>query len=256
MTERDSSEGNVAKPNLFIVGSMKCGTTALYRFLTRHSKISGSKQKEVHYFTMHKALGPDWYLSNFEPTDETKYVLDASPTYFDLADDPELPRRIFEYNPDSRIIILVRDPLSRSISHFHHLRTVNKIAELQDLTFTQFIRREWPTNLDLRILEQNLSYVLGFSFYFKKIKNFSAAFGKDNVFLIENERLQTDGPLVVNELLHRLGLEHLPDSILSQKVFVGAEKLSEDTVENSELFRLQYGDDYKETLSTTLATRL
>ena len=40
---------NHKKPNLFIVGSPKCGTTSLYHYLKEHPQICMSKEKELNY---------------------------------------------------------------------------------------------------------------------------------------------------------------------------------------------------------------
>ena len=52
-----------ALPNLIIIGAMKCGTTALHRYLGRHPSIGMSKEKELNFFssTQRWRLGVDWY---------------------------------------------------------------------------------------------------------------------------------------------------------------------------------------------------
>jgi len=59
-------------PNLFIVGSMKCGTTILHDFLTECPEIIGARgketRKEVHYFSLHEDKGTTWYLDHFLDT--------------------------------------------------------------------------------------------------------------------------------------------------------------------------------------------
>ena len=41
---------NLIKPNLFVIGGMRCGTTALCQILGNHNEILMSKQKEPNYF--------------------------------------------------------------------------------------------------------------------------------------------------------------------------------------------------------------
>ncbi len=244
------------RPNLFIVGSMKCGTTALFQFLRRHPEISGANPKEIHYFTLNQSKGEEWYLSHFELDSGKRYFLEASPTYLDTASDTTIPKRIQSFNEDARIVALVRDPLSRSISHFHHLRTVNKIPDLQGMTFSDFIRRRWPKDSDYALLERNLSYVIGFSYFSRKIENYVDVFGSDRVFLIENEKMDSDGPDTINALLRKLDLEPLPEALLNQKIYVGVKKESDDVSLNSEIFSELYGSDYRDTLNATRATRI
>ena len=119
LRETPSMAGVAAIPNLFIVGAMKCGTTSLHNYLDQHPSISMSSVKEPNIFT-----GPDWQeeLSRYEllvdgeapvrgesTTDYTKYPLF-----------PEVPARIAEVAPHTKLVYLVRDPLNRCISHWLH----------------------------------------------------------------------------------------------------------------------------------------
>jgi hypothetical protein len=244
------------KPNLFIVGSMKCGTTALYNFLTRHPKISGSTPKEPHYFTLNQNRGEAWYRSLFKRDPEAEFLLEASPTYFDTAWKEDVPRRIQRFNPEAKIIIMIRDPLMRAISHFYHLRTRNCIAELQNISFTQFIRGEWPSGSNIAALEKHLSCVKKFSLYEKKIENYVNVFGASNVYLIENEIMLADGGKVVNDLLRRLDLQNLPESVLTKQITVGAPKQPEDESNNRLQFNESHARDYDRARYHTAATRL
>lgn len=245
------------KPNLFIVGSMKCGTTALYDFLTKHPAISGSTPKELHYFTLNKNKDETWYLSHFENSPEAQYILEASPSYFDIAWKEDIPRSIHNFNPEAKIIIMIRDPLMRAISHFYHLRTRGKRAELQDISFTDLVRKNWPTKAKAAALEEYRERIMKFSLYEKKIVNYVNVFGVDNVFLIENEAMMENGEKVVNDLLARLSLHSLPASLLSRKnIMVGAPKKPEDASNNQHDFEKSHGHDYEQARHVTPATRI
>ena len=56
------------KPNLFIIGAMKSGTTSLHEYLATHPEIAMSREKEPGYFVEELSLGKGeaWYLSLFE----------------------------------------------------------------------------------------------------------------------------------------------------------------------------------------------
>jgi hypothetical protein len=78
-------------------------------------------------------------------------------------------------------------------SHFYHYRSPNCIAEHQNISFTQFIRGDWPSGSNMVAVEKHLSSVKKFSLYEKKIENYVNVFGGSNVYLIENETLLADG---------------------------------------------------------------
>ncbi|RLA93238.1 MAG: hypothetical protein DRG83_21265, partial [Deltaproteobacteria bacterium] len=52
----------IKKPNLFVVGAMKAGTTSLYYLLKQHPQIYMSPVKEPHFFSK------DILLSSYDPT--------------------------------------------------------------------------------------------------------------------------------------------------------------------------------------------
>ena len=136
------------KTNLFIVGTIKAATTSLYHYLKRSESIYLPKIKELHYFSDVKSLADD--KEEFNPSvkqhsrviktlneynslfpfesENYAYYADCSPTYLS---DCNAPKKIFEYNPDAKIVIILRHPVDRLISHY--LMNVNRGAEERDL---------------------------------------------------------------------------------------------------------------------------
>jgi hypothetical protein len=106
-------------PDFLILGAQKAGTTALYAYLRRHPKITGPSWKEVSYFDRHYARGSDWYRGNFPNLLRTRGELvgEASPSYLFH---PLAPQRVKELVPDARLVVLVRNPIDRALSHYHH----------------------------------------------------------------------------------------------------------------------------------------
>src|SRR6266498_2750548 len=99
-----------AKPNFFIVGAPKCGTTALYEYLRRHPHIFMPKLKEPHFFALdlgHPMVKTEvHYASLFaDSTKEHMRVGEASVYYLYSA--VALPA-IHAFNPDAKIIAMVR----------------------------------------------------------------------------------------------------------------------------------------------------
>ena len=103
------------KPNLFIIGAPKCGTTSIYSFLKQHPEIYMPDFKEPHYFgsDLNKKKGvyidtEEEYLSLFIESKNEIFIGEASTYYLysNLA-----PMEIFKFNPDSKIIIALRNPI-------------------------------------------------------------------------------------------------------------------------------------------------
>lgn len=104
----------VNKPDFFIVGAPKCGTTALYSYLSRHPDIGMSKVKEPQFFASdtlgHQRLSAtlEQYLSNFDRAAGKSRIGEASTGYLASR---RAPREIHDFNPSAQIIVMLRNPI-------------------------------------------------------------------------------------------------------------------------------------------------
>ena len=115
-------ETNTSIPNFFLVGAPKCGTTSLSLYLRKHPDIYISKPKEPHFFSDDINNGGvkdlSIYLDCFNDAKVgCKTIGDASTLY--LFSKTAI-RNILEFNPDSRFIVMLRNPLEIAFS-FHQL---------------------------------------------------------------------------------------------------------------------------------------
>jgi hypothetical protein len=114
-------------PQFLIIGAQKGGTSSLYNYLTAHPAVVRAATKEIHYFDINHHRGPGWYRGHF-PTRRRMAQLDrrlgvpamtgeASPYYLFH---PRVPERVRALLPDARLIVLLRDPVERAVSHHNH----------------------------------------------------------------------------------------------------------------------------------------
>ncbi len=120
--QQPESEGNRSIPHFLIIGVQKGGTTSLYEYLQQHPQIQPALTKEVHFFDLNFEKGWEWYrqqlgVNNPEFDGDTLVTGEASPYY---VFHPLVPARVFERVPNVKLIILLRDPVARSLSHYHH----------------------------------------------------------------------------------------------------------------------------------------
>ena len=117
------------RPDFFIVGFPKCGTTSLYEYLKGHPDIFMPPAKEPRYFggpdpsgpTTHDLVYPDdeqRYLNLFAEARDERRVGEATSGY---VYSEAAPARIRGFQPDARIIVMVRDPI-KMIQSFHSQR--------------------------------------------------------------------------------------------------------------------------------------
>lgn len=107
-------------PNFVIIGAMKAGTTSLFRYMGTHPEISTSAVKELDYFNRNWERGLSWYESNFPAAGGTKAVGEASPNYTKAHLWPATARRMASVIPDARLIYVLREPIDRIRSMYHH----------------------------------------------------------------------------------------------------------------------------------------
>lgn len=104
-----------------VVGAQKCGTTTLYRLLDAHPRVVGCRTKEPHFFSK----DPDWrahldeYASLY-PAAEGRLRFEASTTYTFFPGTRPVWDDLHEFNPDLRVVYLVRDPVQRLVSAYMH----------------------------------------------------------------------------------------------------------------------------------------
>ncbi len=103
-------------PSMIIVGAQKAGTSSLFDYVKQNPNFSASKRKEVHYFDTNFDRSLNWYKKHFHRTGR-RLTFEASPYYIFH---PAVPGRIKKTLPDAKFVVLLRDPVSRTISHYHH----------------------------------------------------------------------------------------------------------------------------------------
>jgi len=211
------------KPDYLIVGSMKCGTTILNDFICEHPMVSPAKQKEIHYFTLHKGKGEAWYSDFFADKKEDERMGDASPTYFDMTFDEILPREIDSALPDSKIIVALRHPVDRAISHFYHLREVNRIPALQGREAEDFLtgnlRDKYEHEFTAAHGLHTLRHVLSFGLFAERIRIFRKVFG-DRLLIVLNDELWLQPEETMRRMYTHLDLPHFTSADFGRKNYV------------------------------------
>lgn len=104
------------------IGVQKAGTTSIFAYLNQHPQIRMGQKKELHYFDDedHFAQKPDYslYEQQFVRDPERANLLYVEVTPIYLYWSPAL-RRIWEYNPNMKCIVLLRNPITRAYSHWN-----------------------------------------------------------------------------------------------------------------------------------------
>lgn len=105
------------KPGVIGIGVQKCMTSWIHALAGAHPDIVASTPKEVDFFSYYFDRGSRWYEGHFQPKGANAIGFESSPSYFH---DPRAPERLAGYRPDTRIVLLLRDPVERAYSNHLH----------------------------------------------------------------------------------------------------------------------------------------
>ena len=199
-------------PDFLGLGVQKGGTTTLHLLLADHPEVFLPQQKEVHYFSLHYAQGPAWYASHYEAAAAAQHCGDITPYYLFH---PQAPARIQALLPAARLIVLLRDPVQRSLSQLFHSRRLG----LEPLEPEAAIAAE-PQRLDgagaalapdagRHGSHQEHSYVSR-SRYERQLPVWQALFAPEQLLILRSEDLFAHPARIWEQLQHFLGLRPIP----------------------------------------------
>ncbi|VEP17040.1 Sulfotransferase [Hyella patelloides LEGE 07179] len=208
------------KPNLFIVGQPKSGTTALHQFLGQHPEIFMSSIKEPHYFCQDFHTESDRYYGNqrfFDFRTEQDYlqlftkansetVLGESSTnylYSQVA-----AQKIAQFNPKAKIIIVLREPASFLYSlHSHYVKfTEENEADFQRALYLEPLRQEGQSDSS-RVTSPSYLYYSERVDYYSQVKRYYERFDRSQIKIIIFEDFRSQNEVIYQEILDFLEVD-------------------------------------------------
>ena len=185
------SSGERKGPDFIIIGATKCGTTSLYEYMRQHPQVLPAIWKEIEYFRFPER-GKQWYLSHFPriPDGEQRFVTgEASTCYMSIWD---AKTKVHSEYPNSKLIALVRDPVSKSISHVHHDRKIGcehrtvEQAITEELDILEALDRPWHDAEEYWKTQRGYVWL---SLYYYFLENWLTEFPKEQLLVIPSEDL-------------------------------------------------------------------
>lgn len=210
-------------PTFIIVGGQRCGTNSLYEYICRHPTVARVLfDREVHFFDLNFNRGLNWYRGHFPTRMRAKAAQrrsgsplvagESSPYYLFH---PLAPERIAKTLPESKLLVLLRNPVDRAYSHYHHERAQGT----ETLSFEEAIERESERlrgEVERLIRDptyrshnhQRFSY-LARGDYASQLQNVFSWFPRERVLVLISEQLFADPADSHARVLRFLGLPHL-----------------------------------------------
>lgn len=201
-------------PAFLIVGGQRCGTNSLYEHLVLHPDVRRAlASQEVHFFDRHFHRGLSWYRGQFPlrpPGGRAAWATGESTPYYMFH--PLVPRRIADALPEVRLIALLRDPIERAYSHYHHERS----RGVETLPFEEAIEREAERLAGeveritadpgyQSFTHQHFSY-LARGRYLEQLHALYSMFPQDRILVLVSERYFADPSAGYARVLSFLGL--------------------------------------------------
>ncbi len=192
------------RPDFLIIGAQKCGTNSLYNYLVQHPLVAPSLEHEIHYFDLNFDKELNWYQSKF-PERESEIITGESSPYY--LSHPLVAQRIFEIYPQIKLIVLLRNPAERTISHYYHeVRLGHESLSLPEAIaaeknrLTGEIEKMIETRTYYSFNHQHYTYRARGK-YIEQLQNWMRFFPKEQLLILLSEDLFT-APLETMNKVH------------------------------------------------------
>jgi hypothetical protein len=209
-------------PDFLIIGAQKAGTSSLYSYLIQHPGIIPALDKEVHFFDSpsNRSKSLSWYRKYFCTISEKQRLQkklgylpltgEATPSLlFDL----HAPKFVAQVIPNVKLIVLLRDPVSRAFSHYHHNR---KFKGREPLSFEEAIEQEsnrthdkiefWQNHEDyIDVSIGHYAYVQR-GFYDEQLNRWFQYLPRENFCIMKSEEFFNSPQYQLNKVISFLNL--------------------------------------------------
>jgi hypothetical protein len=239
-----------SKPAFLIIGAQKAGTSALFNYLASHPDIVVPKSKELHFFDSDQLFNYKnqvWYNSQFPWPHElmgNKITFEATPCYlynFRCA------IRIYNYNPNLKLIISLREPVQRAFSawnmYFSFKKTKPEYAEWR--TFDEVIEDEIQ-RIDTTNFDNDFKGIVKRGIYIEQILEYLKYFPKEQIFIFEDIQLKNKTDLILSEITKFLNIsDHNFVTPTNEKLHIGEyiSEIAEDSERKLKKFYASYNDE-------------
>lgn len=190
--------------NFLIIGVQKAATTWLCKQLSLHSEIY-LPPDELHYFNNKSNFekGISWYESRVLNHSKKTIFGEKTPDYIWTNDcDIEsfrftTPKRIMAYNRDMKLILILRNPIDRFVSAFHHNQRRARISYKVDIN--DFLNDKSYESLRIRMLLRGLYYI--------QISRYLEIFPRSQMKIVFHDDIRADSISVLEECYQFLNVK-------------------------------------------------
>jgi len=183
------------KPNFFIVGAPRCGTTALYSYLRQHPDVFLPDYKEPHFFNTDMNSGgairdDAEYLALFASARDQARIGEASVYYLSSQ---AASGRIKAFCPTAKIIVMLRNPVD-AVDALHAHQVAAWLEDVWDLEQALALEEErkrgshipaWMDDPHKLFYRQTVNFAA-------QLRIYSEVFGRENLHVIIYDDFKRD----------------------------------------------------------------
>ncbi|XP_034119402.1 heparan sulfate glucosamine 3-O-sulfotransferase 6 [Drosophila albomicans] len=183
-------------PDTLIIGVKKSGTRALLEFIRLHPDVRAAGS-EVHFFDRHYQRGLRWYRHHMPYTIEGQITMEKTPSYFVTK---EVPQRVYHMNTATKLLIVVRDPVTRAISDY--TQAASKKSDMKRFEQLAFVNGSYA------VVDTNWGPVK-IGVYARYLERWLHFFPLSQLLFISGERLIMDPAYEIGRVQDFLGLKRV-----------------------------------------------
>ncbi|XP_078082106.1 heparan sulfate glucosamine 3-O-sulfotransferase 3A1-like [Mustelus asterias] len=191
-----SGDGSRKLPQAIIIGVKKGGTRALLEFVRVHPDVR-AVGAEPHFFDRHYDEGLRWYRGLMPKTLDGQITMEKTPSYFVTK---EAAARIYAMSKDAKLIVVVRDPVTRAISDY--TQTLSKKPDIPSFESLAF------KNRTTGLIDTSWS-AIQIGIYAKHLENWLLYFPMGQILFVSGERLISDPAGELGKVQDFLGLKRI-----------------------------------------------
>lgn len=236
-------------PDFLGIGTQKGGTTTLYKMLKGHSGVYIPSIKEIHYFSLYTDKGIEWYKKHFKDARVEQKKGEITPFYLFHK---KAAKRIKNILPNVKIIVLLRNPIERTVSHINHAQQ----RGFEKLEINEAIKAEKERMKSGNEYSYQKHSYISRSKYLGQLDRYESIFPRKNIKIIKSEDLFNNPTEIwkgIQKFLE-LEVEPLKEKILHENKRKNnqdklsptiREELKEELEETAKGIKLRYGIEWK-----------
>ncbi|MFT4524993.1 MAG: hypothetical protein ACI85F_001145 [Bacteroidia bacterium] len=190
-----------------IIGTQKAGTTSLYNYLSEHPKVFVPEVKEIQFFVDDRFYiqGPDYlnpFFNKAQP-DELKGMAYVHMLPFD-----QCPKRVAEYNPNLKLIVMLRDPIKRAFSAYNF--AIKNGWEKRGVSFEKSFELEAERLKGNYTEKYELAYFYN-GLYHRHLTNWAKHFNLENMLVLKDSDLRFEREATLKRVFRFLRVDEFAD---------------------------------------------